>query len=178
MCKVEIRRPKTEDVKQLNDFFKTVITDTFMKEGIGDQVNDMKEEIDAKKRYLESDLGSNGEKRYFLIAHIGDRIIGSIEYGAVNDIISKCTDQSTLLEVGTVFVHPEHQGTGIGNLLLEAMYGTLQQRGIEEFWLDSGYKRAQSIWKKKFGEPEVLLKDYWGKDFDHLIWRVRVQGNK
>ncbi|WLR57355.1 GNAT family N-acetyltransferase [Mesobacillus subterraneus] len=174
MCNVEIRRPRTEDVKQLNDFFKTVITDTFINEGIGDLVNDMKDEIDSKKRYLESDLGSNGEKRYFLIALIGDKVIGSIEYGPANEIIRKSTDKFTLIEVGTVFVHPEHQRNGLVNVLLKAMYGAFQQRGIEEFWLDSGYKRAQSIWKKKFGEPEILLKNYWGEDFHHMIWSVKT----
>lgn len=40
--------------------------------------------------------------------------------------------------------------------------------------MDSGYKRAQSIWKKKFVEPEILLEDYWGEEFDHMILRVRV----
>jgi hypothetical protein len=54
------------------------------------------------------------------------------------------------------------------------MYDTLHQRGIEEFWLDSGYTRAQSIWKKKFGEPDILLKDYWQNGYDHMIWSIKV----
>ncbi|WP_226087628.1 GNAT family N-acetyltransferase [Mesobacillus sp. S13] len=176
MLTVEIRRPKPEDREKLNDFFRTVITDTFIQEGIGDQLDDLNEEIKGKRRYLESDYLSNGENRYFLIAFQGDKIIGSIEYGPANEIIRKCAKNSYdhLLEVGTVFVHPDYQRNGVGNLLLKAMYDTLHQRGIEEFWLDSGYKRAQSIWKKKFGEPEILLKNYWGEDFDHMIWRVRV----
>lgn len=173
MLTVEVRRPKLEDREQLNDFFRTVITDTFIQEGIGDQLNDLNEEIEGKRKYLESDFESNGENRYFLIAFYDDKIIGSIEYGPANEIIRKCTN-NLFVEVGTVFVHPYYQRNGVGNLLLKAMYDTLPQRGIEEFWLDSGYKRAQSIWKKKFGEPEILLKDYWGKDFDHMIWRVRV----
>lgn len=176
MLNVEIRRPKMEDRHQLNEFFKTVITDTFIKEGIGDQVNDLNEEIDVKNRYLKSDLGSEGETRYFLIALLGEKIIGSIEYGPANDIITNSTEPAIkdLIEVGTVFVHPEFQKKGVGNLLLKAMYDTLKQKGIEEFWLDSGYKSAQSIWKKKFGKPAILLENYWGENFDHMIWRVRV----
>jgi hypothetical protein len=54
------------------------------------------------------------------------------------------------------------------------MYSTLKSKGIEEFCLDSGYKIAQTIWKKKFGEPVYLLEDYWDKGNDHMIWRIRV----
>ncbi|MBT2663244.1 GNAT family N-acetyltransferase [Bacillus sp. ISL-45] len=175
MLTVEVRRPKPEDKELLNEFFRTVITDTFIKEGIGDQLDDIKEEIEAKRRYLESDFDSNGKSRYFLIAFYGDKIIGSIEFGLANEIIRNCINNEVLVEVGTVFVHPDYQRNGVGNLLLKAMYDTLHQRGIKEFWLDSGYKRAQSIWKKKFGEPEILLEDYWGEDFDHMIWRVKVR---
>lgn len=51
MLNVEIRRPKSREIKQLNEFFKTVITDTFIKEGIGEKLNDIKEEIEIKKKY-------------------------------------------------------------------------------------------------------------------------------
>lgn len=176
MLDVNIKRPKTEDQEQLNDFFKTVIIDTFTKEGIGDLLDDINEEIEVKKKYLTSDFESNGEERYFLIAFNGDKIIGSIEFGPANEIIRNVSDSAFegLVEVGTVFVHPDYQRNGVGNLLLKAMYETLQNNGIEEFCLDSGYKSAQLIWKKKFGEPDILLKDYWGENFDHMIWRVRV----
>ncbi|KAF0822419.1 Acetyltransferase [Cytobacillus firmus] len=44
-------------------------------------------------------------------------------------------------------------------------------KGVEEFCLDSGYRQSQKIWKKKFGEPEYLLKDYWGKGLiAHSLW--------
>jgi hypothetical protein len=91
---VELRRPRIEDNKELNKFFRTVINDTFMKEGIGDKLEDIEDEIEAKKTYLESDLESNGEKRFFLIALDGAKIIGTIEYGAASDLIRKCTDNA------------------------------------------------------------------------------------
>lgn len=176
MLEVEIRRPLIEDKQQLNDFFKTVITDTFSKEGIEDKLDDIKEEIEIKEKYLESDFDSDGEKRYFLIAFYGDRIIGSIEYGPVSDLIKKCTNNAyrELMEVGTIFVHPDFQNNGVGNLLVKTILYSLKRKGIEEFCLDSGYINAQIIWRKKFGEPDYLLKDYWGKGHDHMIWRKKV----
>lgn len=76
----------------------------------------------------------------------------------VSDLIRKCTNNvyKGLIEVGKVFVHPDYQRNGVGNLLLKEIYDELQKKGIEEFCLDSGYNRAQRIWKKKFGDPEYF----------------------
>ncbi len=176
LMQVEIRRPTFEDIPELKRFFRTVINDTFEKEGIGEMVEDMNEEIKAKDDYLESDLESDGENRYFLIASVDGRIIGSIEYGQASELIIKCTNNALkgTAEVGTIFVHPDYQGKGIGNRLLHSMYMLLHRKGIAEFCLDSGYRMAQQIWKKKFGEPDYLLFDYWGKDQHHMIWRIKV----
>jgi GNAT superfamily N-acetyltransferase len=173
---IEIRRPRMEDMEELNQFFSIVIRDTFNKEGISEQLDDMKEEIESKKRYLKTDLESNGAKRYFLIALDENEIVGSIEYGPVSELIVTCTEGllSEGVEVGTVFVHPDYQRRGLGSLLLNLMLLTLQNRGINEFCLDSGYKNAQKVWRKKFGDPDYLLKDYWGEESDHMIWKRKT----
>ncbi|MGG1575099.1 GNAT family N-acetyltransferase [Fictibacillus sp. NRS-1165] len=177
MFNVEIRRPSIKDVSLLHEFFRIVITDTFSKEGIGEKLEDLNEEIERKKDYLENDLNSEGLDRYFLIALVRDQMVGSIEFGPVSELIRSCTKGALkeLMEIGTVFVHRDCQGQGIGNLLLSRMYATLQNRGINEFCLDSGYQSAQKIWTKKFGEPDYRLKDYWDKGYDHMIWRVGLQ---
>lgn len=147
MPDLEIRRPRMDDIKQLNQFFSVVITDTFTKEGIGEKLEDIKAEIEVKEKYIKCDFESNGDLRYFLIALDGDKIIGSIEYGPASDLITDCTSHAfkELIEVGTVFVHPDYQRNGVGNVLLNSMYLTLQNKGVEEFCLDSGYMNAQKI---------------------------------
>lgn len=175
--KVEIRRPSGKDAEALNGFFRTVITDTFEKEGIGDKVDDLEEEIIMKERYLQSDLESGGKKRYFLIAVADGKIIGSIEFGPASELIAECTKGALkgFREVGMVFVHPDWQRQGVGSLLLREVGQVLEGRGVDDICLDSGYLRAQLIWKKKFGPPEYVLKDYWGEGFDHLIWKIKVK---
>lgn len=96
-----------------------------MKDGIGELLDDMEDEINSKIIHLEND-------------------------------------------------DPHYQRNGVGNVLLKAMYSAMRQKGIKEFVLDSGYKTAQQIWTKKFGEPQYLLKDYWGKANDHMIWKVNI----
>jgi GNAT superfamily N-acetyltransferase len=175
---IEIRRPRIEDTKELNQFFRIVIEDTFTREGLAELIDDIEAEIDNKKNYLQWDFESKGGKRYFLIALAENKIIGSIEYGPVSDLIQDCTngDLGDLVEVGTVFVLPDYQRQGAGNRLLAEMLQTLKNRGIREFCLDSGYQNAQNIWKKKFGAADYLLKDYWGQGQDHMIWKIQTSG--
>ena len=172
MFNIIIKRPKYKDVDELKKFFELIIVDTFIKEGVGHLKDDIRDEINSKIKYLNEDLESNGKKRYFLVAFLNDKIVGTIEYGKASELINKCTlgKLKAVVEIGTVFVHPNYQRKNIGNILLNSMFITLLSKGIEDFCLDSGYKIAQKIWIKKFGEPNYLLKDYWGKGYDHMIW--------
>ncbi len=175
MGNIEIRRPLQEERTELYQFFNNVIRDTFEKEGISNLYDDIENEIVQKKELLERDYNSKGAERFFWIAvdKSKNRIIGSIEYGPSSQLIAVCTQGKLkdVVEVGTVFVHPEYQRQGIGTLLLNVMFITLEGRGFTEFCLDSGYSNAQKIWRKKFGEPDFLMKDYWGKGKDHMIWK-------
>jgi GNAT superfamily N-acetyltransferase len=173
---VEIRRPRIDDLEGLHHFFRIVITDTFAKEGLTDLLDEIEKEIEDKIKNLHTYFESNGESRYFFMALVNDQVIGTIEYGPASKLINDCTDGELkeLVEVGTVFVRPDYQRQGIGNLLLNVMYLTLQNKGIDEFCLDSGYTNAQKIWKKKFGEPDYLFEDFWGEGYDHMIWRRRI----
>ncbi|MER2058576.1 MAG: GNAT family N-acetyltransferase [Niallia sp.] len=177
MMPIRIKRPTIEDVEALHDFFETVITDTFRKEGIADKKEDLIAEIETKKRYLEMDLESGGEDRYFYIAKIDNLIVGSIEYGPSSALICQMTKDKlkNIKEIGTVFVHPVYQRRGIGSLLLKTIYEEMDKKGVEVFCLDSGYVQAQHVWKKKFGAPSYLLKDYWDIGNDHMIWKLYLE---
>lgn len=176
MSTIQIRRPKLDDRNELLELFRIVITDTFMKDDIQNILTDItasiEAEIKAKKEYIDRDFESNGQERYFLLALNDEKIVGTIEYGPTSEQICKWTnnDLKGILKVGTIFVHPESQRKGIGNLLIQNIYITLQKQGIEEFCMDSGFKRAQEVWLRKYGEPAYLLEDCWGKGYSHMIW--------
>ena len=104
MIHIKVRRPTVDDRGELFEFFKTVVEDTFIKEGIEGLVGDLKEEIEFKRQYLENDLDSNGKLRYFLAAEDRGCIIGTIEYGPSSDLICTCTngEYENLYELGTV----------------------------------------------------------------------------
>lgn len=177
MINIEINRPKFEDIELINDFFEIVLRNTFERNEISDLVDLLAAEIEDKRICLNQDIESNGKNRYFLIAKENDKIVGSVEYGPSNELIISCTNSELkdLVEIGTVFVHPDYQKKGIGSRLLSLIFEELEKKGIKEFCLDSGYRSAQKIWIKKFGNPQYHLRDYWGENADHMVWRVRVE---
>lgn len=176
MQNIEIRRPDEQDIENINAFFSLVINDTYTKEGLEDRLLDIHEEIETKIGFLQSDLAESLNHRHFLIAFHEDKVMGTIEYGPPNEIIRNLPEDpyKDLVEIGSVFVHPAYQGQGIGSKLLHAIFLTLQEQGIKEFCLDSGYTKAKKIWLKKFGKPAHILKDHWGPGFDHMIWLASV----
>ncbi|MCM0650310.1 GNAT family N-acetyltransferase [Clostridium swellfunianum] len=176
MVNVELSRPKIEDIELINEFFEIVLRDTFERNGISYLIDTIEEEIKDKRRFLNQDFETGGTARYFLIAKENKKIVASIEYGPSNDLINSCTngELKEVVELGTVFVHPDYQNKGIGSRMLNSIFIEMKEKGIKEFCFDSGYKTAQKTWIKKFGNPEYLLKDYWEEGSDHMIWRISV----
>lgn len=173
MNQIVLGRPKEEDTLKIHAFLDKVIIDTYNKNGIGHLRDIIQEEKTYKRSCLRQDFDSAGKDRYFIIAKIGDYIVGTIEFGPSNEIIRNHDDTlRKVKEVGTVFVHPDYQGQGIGKMLLDAIGRSLLDNGYEECVLDSGYPSAQKIWGKKFGAPYHLLENYWGQDSHHMIWKI------
>ncbi|WP_425589795.1 GNAT family N-acetyltransferase [Fictibacillus fluitans] len=175
---MDIRRPSKEDQEELNQFFASVIKHTFKKEGLSHLTEEMEEELRQKKGFLESDLISKGKKYYFLVAAdvISSQIIGTIACGPANALIIRCANGALKdwKEIGTVYVHPDYQKQGVGSALLNHLLADMKRKGITHYCLDSGYKQAQAVWKKKLGEPEYLMKNYWGEGSHHMIWSATI----
>ncbi len=174
--KLLIRRPNEKDVLALHAFFDLVITDAYIKNGIMHLTKDYEEEKEDKREHLKWDLESKGKERFFQIGIIDEKIVACIEYGKSNDAILEVTENKLkdVFEIGTVYVHPDYQGKKLVNQMIEAILIEMKSKGIESFCFDSGFKIAQKIWKKKFGEPKFVGKDYWDKDADNLVWYLNV----
>lgn len=169
---VIIRRPKKSDKEEVYSLFETTIQHTFKLEGTGSETKIIKELIDDQKSLINIDFDTNGKEYYFLIAECEGKIAGTICHRPCSDIIKDCADRDTqgMHEIGSVYILPDFQGKGIVKLLLNAMYITLSAREFNEFWLDSGYNIAKNVWQKILGEPNIIMKDYWGKGVDHHLW--------
>ncbi|XMB85357.1 GNAT family N-acetyltransferase [Mycoplasmatota bacterium WC44] len=172
--KLVISRPSQNDVETLHNFFENVIRDTFIRNGISNLKEEIRQEIEDKRNFLVDDLENNG--CFFLVATVESKLIGSISCKQANELIVKCTNGTLkeVLELGTVYVHPEYQKQGIGSTLVYEMCQVLHKIGVKTVCLDSGYKIAQKVWLHLLGKPEYHLRNYWGDNADHMIWKVEI----
>lgn len=175
---VNISKPTTQDIPNLNKFFQFILTDTFNRNGYFD-LNELRDsEIQLKKEMLKESIERDDSEHFFLIAQLENgTIIGTISVGPANEDIIQCTNHAYegLLEIGSLFIHPDYQKQGIASQLILEVESLLNSEGIKSYCLDSGYKLAQKTWTQKFGEPQYLIKDHWGEGADHMIWKVEIQ---
>lgn len=171
-----ITRPQTEDTEEIYNLFKIVIADAFKQDGIDDN-NGIQEEVEKQSGFLDQDFKSHGNDVFFLIARTEKQIVGTIAYSKANHLIkdSLKIDLQNVPEITTVYILPEFQGKGIGSLLFNAILISLLHKNVDEICLDGGYKKSQSYWIKKLGNPTVILKDHWGKGLDHLVWHCKLK---
>lgn len=177
MQNISIRRPNESDIEQLHHLFEVTIADAFDREGVGDDIEGINGEVEEKKHYLREDLESGGTEPFFLIACYKEKVVGTIAYGLGSKLIEDCSKGKLkgIGDIGAVYVLPEYQKMGIGSLLLNSIFIALLSRDIKEFCLDSGYSRAQKVWRKKLGAPTIIVKDYWGEGCDHFIWHCKMK---
>jgi GNAT superfamily N-acetyltransferase len=156
--------------------FEVAIPDAFEREGIGDLKEFIQEEILYKKSMIDASLEQPQSDIFFLTAKIGDKVIGTISFAHCDKDMEKCFDGEigVIGELGSLYVLPDYQDQGIGSALINALAVELHNQGIKQFCLESGYKRAQERWTRKFGVPYKVLKDYWGLGADNMIWLCKV----
>lgn len=164
------------DYESTCQVFEESISDAFNKEGLGHLQEDIQSEIDDKKQKALSSIDQANSDTYFFVAKIDGTVVGTISYGPCGEAIQICAEHQLdhLGELGSLYVVPTYQGQGIGSVLIKKMMIFLKKEGIEQFCLDSGYKRAQVRWQRKFGEPYKVVKDYWGPDSVHMVWLCNV----
>ncbi|MBB6673778.1 GNAT family N-acetyltransferase [Cohnella nanjingensis] len=165
-----------DDILFVCQIFKYSISDAFEKEGLGHLHDDIQKEIEDKKQLALTSLDPTNSDTYFLIAKLNEAVVGTISFGPCGEAIQSCTENQLddVGELGSIYVLPSCQGQGVGSNLIKGMLTYLKKQGIDQFCLDSGYKRAQTRWLRKFGEPYKVVKDYWGPDSDHMVWLCKV----
>lgn len=173
---LSIVKPTKDDIKLVQYVFESSITDAFDKEGLGHMKKEILREIEFKKELITLTVENLASEVDFLVAKISNDVIGTISFGPCGSDIKKCTNNEldTIKELGSLYVLPNFQGKGVGSALIHSMIKYISELGIDQFCLDSGYKNAQKKWLRKFGEPYKIVKDYWGKNSDHMIWLCNV----
>ncbi|MDP4097780.1 GNAT family N-acetyltransferase [Paenibacillus sp. P96] len=164
------------DLEQVCHVFETAIPNAFEQDGIGHLTDDMRAEIEYKINTFRSAMDRDEPETCFWLAKREGVVVGTVSFGPSGEDIKACTGNQLeqVGELGSLYVLPDDQGQGIASALIREVVTYLHERGIEQFCLDSGYKSAQAKWTKKFGEPYVVVKDYWGPDTAHMVWLCSV----
>ncbi|KWX73906.1 GNAT family N-acetyltransferase [Paenibacillus jilunlii] len=166
-----------DDIQSVYGLFEESISDAFAQEGLASLQDDIQSEVDNKQQMAASALDPEHSDTYFLVAKLDGKVAGTISFAPCGEDIRSCTEHQLddVGELGSLYILPSCQGQGIGSALIRELMAYLKSRGIEEFCLDSGYKRAQQRWLRKFGEPHTVVKDYWGPDSVHMVWLCKVR---
>lgn len=175
MKKTIIVVPTTGEENEIENLFKITIKTAFEEQGVGHLSEFIEEEVRTKMQMVNNFWEGNNEY-YFLVAKIGESLVGAISFGCCGNIIRQsCEGQlNDVGELGSLYVLPKYQGQKIGSKLINSLILYLKQNQIENFCLDSGFKKAQKRWIRKFGQPYKIMKNYWGPNSDHFIWYCKV----
>lgn len=164
------------EVLELKNLYSLCIPLAFKVQGLSTWTQAIEEEIAHKHAMIDEAFHSSDPYLGFMVAKSGNDIVGAISYGPCGQDILRCTDGewSSLIEIGSLYVMPLYHRQGIASSLIEAVLMYLKKQGIKEFCLDSGYRQAQAVWKRKFGPPTLIVKDYWDIGSDHHLWRCPI----
>lgn len=170
-----IQPVQEKDISEITHLFEIVIKDNFKRDGIDLLKHDlMLEEIDSQKNKLISSFNSSAQNHFYKLI-INKQIIAVLAYGYAEPLI---TDHLIIAksypEIKSFMIIPEFQKKGIGRLMFEQIIKILHQNHETNFCLDCGYRCSQSFWKRMLGDPSLVLKDFWEKGYDHLIWARQI----
>lgn len=169
------------DQAAVNELFEVSIRDAFDKDGFIYTESELQQEILLKKQMVAQaiKLASSESNIHVMVSKIEHNIVGTISYAPSNSIIIQYTEGALadIGEIGGLYILPDYQSQGIGSALIQAMITFLHSQHIERFCLDSGYRRAQQRWLRKFGEPYKIVENIWGPDSIFMIWLCEVQNH-
>lgn len=170
---LRIERPVSADLHSIDVVYEQAISLAFADEGFSEEAA---EEIEYKKSLVRKSIAVSDADTVFMVAKLDGKVIGTISFGPCGDYIKECTNGvlNDVGELGGLYVLPSYQGQGVGSALIRAMIQHLDSIGVQQFCLDCGLKAAQKKWRRKFGTPYMIAKDYWGEGADHLIWLCYV----
>ncbi|TDM17675.1 N-acetyltransferase [Macrococcoides caseolyticum] len=174
MLMISYEQLQYKDINQLKDYFKHVISHTFLNNGVDDD-EDLNNEINKKMTYINHYF--NGSDDMFMVAKDGDAVVGIIGFYTPNQMIQELVGDKVdgLKEMGTLYIHPDYQSRGIGSQLIVLLTQFMKEQDIVSYCFDCGYKKAMATWTRKFGQPTYFFKDYWDVGDHYAVWVVDIK---
>ncbi|MBW8351134.1 GNAT family N-acetyltransferase [Bacillus sp. IITD106] len=164
---MRLRRIQKSDILELDNLFRSCITDLVIREK--KDFNLIDDEVENINCVVQESYHNN--EVHFFVTELQNKIVGSIALKKPNpDIAENINTIPNVYEVACVYILPSFQRLGIGKFMFQQIKKELVRLGKSEFYLDAGFSSSQQYWKHVLGEPSVILENYWGKGEHHHIW--------
>ncbi|AJD89840.1 hypothetical protein JMA_05230 [Jeotgalibacillus malaysiensis] len=166
---MDIRQLQENDLSSLDEMIFKCQTALISNENVTDKEWLIEKETERLRKVARRILLSDEETMF--VALEDTQVLGTIACMIPGELITCGLEpEDGVFEVGSIYIHPEYQRKGVGHALLQHTQGWLLENGHSKFYLDAGFVSSQTYWKKRLGEPDILLEDYWGGGFNHMIW--------
>lgn len=105
------------DIPAVDRIFEHSIADAFEQEGLGQQLEDIRQEIEHKKQRVRFALAPACSDICFLVAKRDGAAVGVISFGPCGENIRTCTNHRLdhVGELGSLYVLPSEQNRGVGS---------------------------------------------------------------
>ncbi|WP_327093282.1 ribosomal protein S18-alanine N-acetyltransferase [Nonomuraea sp. NBC_01738] len=117
---------------------------------------------------MRGELADQPRTRHYVVAVVGDEIIGYAGLAAAGD----------QADVQTIAVLAAHQGRGIGGAMLTELLGEARRRGAGEIFLEvrADNPRARAVYER-FGFEEIgVRRRYYDDGTDAIMMRRKLDG--
>ncbi|MDN7228091.1 GNAT family N-acetyltransferase [Planococcus sp. N064] len=156
------------DLEKVDALFQECLKDLLKRERFNDDGVLWTEEVDRLNQAAQKSIVDPVNR--FFVAEKEKKLLGTIALQTPGKMLNSMVDvQPGELEVACVYVHPEHQRSGIGDFLFQQACRELKAIGKQKFYLDAGFTSSQQYWLSKLGEPSRLLENYWGPGKPHMV---------
>ena len=155
------------DLLSLRPALETAICHPFTREVITDEV----EQVMTAVRESADGLGN----RFYAIAQTSGGIaVGVMGLQSPDPAMRIYTTTVNPIEITNAYLDRDLRGQHVGTKLVSYLELVAREQGNTEIVLNSGPRYARSgwpFWRKTYGDPVAIAKNYYGPRYDAMIWR-------
>lgn len=132
------------------------------------------EEIEETLKAMEESISGQNNRTFFVAVSANNKVVGVMGMKDPEEKMIPYTKTDKPVELINAFVSKDYRRQGIGKALVGAIENQARQKGYKELVLNSGPRYQFSgwaAWKKIFGEPAAIAKDFYGEGWDAPVWR-------
>jgi len=164
---IEVRLVQEEDLPQIDMILEAWVRDP----GTGVIIQ---REVDEVLERIRQGIDNPENGTNVVAEDLQGRVIGVMGIYPVDPEMQQYVTTDNPREINNAYVADDVRGSGAGKSLVKKLESIGLQRGYKELVLNSGPRYKETgweFWKRVYGEPVDVAKDYYGPGYDAMVWR-------